>query len=348
MYHGFWLLATSLVIVVAAVALVVGVKRLNRRLGLDGCFVGEAMLALAWVLPEVLITSYALILPSLVPTHPGNSYIEVGATMASAAATVFLVGLINVIRPGSGGLEVNGLGGPLASAAMLLMMACISFVGLVVGAGTGVDLRQILAGTGVTVVYLLTLRIVTKYGPKAMEPEPLFQLGGGTAIQAVALTCFAIVALVYATPIFDEELDRNFRLVNQAFPVRARSTLGAGVMALGILLAIPDLILALMDLRTKAGGAGLPRMFLTVAALWAFTAVAGLDPDTLFNAIATDLAGTLALLIFFIGVVIVFFLATALPRSVRLRGLIVLALALAGLVFSVLVLDVPPRLPSAR
>jgi hypothetical protein len=152
MSHVFWLLATSLLIVGAAVALVV-VKRLNRRVGLDGSFVGEAMLALAWVLPEILITCYELVLPGSVPTHPGNPYIET---------------------------------------------------------------------------------------------------------------------------------------------------------------------------------------------------VAGLDPDTLHNRIATDLAGMLALLIIFIGVVIVFFLATALSRSMRARGLIVLALALAGLVFSVLVLDVPPRLPSAR
>jgi hypothetical protein len=38
--------------------------------------------------------------------------------------------------------------------------------------------------------------------------------------------------------------------------------------------------------------------------------------------------------------------ATSIPRSTRIRGLIVLALAMAGMAFSVLILDVPP--PSRR
>jgi Ca2+/Na+ antiporter len=106
MYRVSLLLAMSLVIVGAAVAIVVGVGRFNRRTGLERSFVGEALLMVAWVFPEILIASYALILAGRVPTHPGDPYIVVGAIVGSAAANVLLIGVLNTVWPGRGGLEV--------------------------------------------------------------------------------------------------------------------------------------------------------------------------------------------------------------------------------------------------
>jgi hypothetical protein len=344
MYHVSWLLAMSLVIVGAAVALVVGVRRFNRRTGLDRYFVGEALLMLAWVFPEILIASHALILAGRVPTHPGDPYIAVGAIMGSAAANVLLIGILNTVWPGRGGLEVTGSGSSLVSAAVVLMVCCTSFIGLIIGAGAGIAMAQLVAGAGVTAVYLLGLRLVQRQSPKAAEPEPLFQPGGGTLIRAVGLAGFAAIALIYATPIFVEAADWGFRATEDAHGMSGKH-LGIEVIVLGLLLAVPDLFLCLGEVKSKGGGAALPRLFLAAAALIAFTAVAGLDPDTLWNAFAASLLGFLGLTVFFVAVVVVLILATSVPRSLRMRGLIVLALAMAGMVFSIVILDRPPPLP---
>jgi hypothetical protein len=175
-----------------------------------------------------------------------------------------------------------------------------------------------------------------------MEPEPLIDPGLGSPVVAIALAGFAIVALIYATPVFVEAADAAFRAVEQAHGMNGK-ILGSMVLALGLLLAVPDLFVCFRDLKSKAGGAGLPRLFLAVAALIAFIAIGGLDPDTLWNGYADTLLGFLGLTVFLAAVVVVLMLATSSPRSTRIRGLIVMALALAGMAFSVLILDVPPR-----
>ena len=91
------------------------------------------------------------------------------------------------------------------------------------------------------------------------------------------------------------------------------------VIALGLLLAVPDLLLCLGEVKGKGEGAALPRLFLSAAALIAFVAVAGLNPIRSWNAYAS-LLGSLGLTVFFIAVVVVLILATSVPRSLRIAG----------------------------
>lgn len=341
MYEVSWLLAMSVVIVVGAVALVVGVERLNHRTGLGRSFLGEVLRMLTWILPEILIASYSRTLPGPRPDLPGDSYIAVGAVMGGAAANVLLIGILNTSWPGRGGLEANGPGDALVSAAVVLLVACVSFVGLVIGAGPGVGTGQVVAGVVVTAVFLLGLRLVHRQRSKSAEPEPLFHPGGGDLVHAIGLTGSALIALVYGTPFFTEAADRAFR-ATERLPGPHWKLLGLEVVALGLLMAVPDAVLSLDEMRRKAGGSVLPRLFLGAAAMLAFTAVAGLDPDTLRNGIVTHLFGAFGLLVSLVAVIVVLYLATRMPRSPRLRGLIIVALVMAGIALSIIALDIPP------
>ena len=107
--------------------------------------------------------------------------------------------------PGRSGLEATGSGSPLVSAAVVLMVCFCALLHRPDHRGGGRDrCARLVAGAGVTAVYLLGLRLVQRQSPKAAEPEPLFHPGGGTLIHAVGLAGFAAITLIYATPIFVE------------------------------------------------------------------------------------------------------------------------------------------------
>ena len=214
--------------------------------------------------------------------------------------------------------------------------------GLAVGSGVGISLAQLIAGSVVFVLFLICLRLVYPQNPKEKpldsDLDALFEKARGTLIGALLLAAASAVALVYASPLFVVLAIPWYRLAEDSPMIPRGLLVGSLTTVLGLLLALPDLIVSVLDLQEKEGDTPTPRLFLSSAALLAFTAIAGMDSDTLWNAYASSLFASFWLTVFVVAVTVVLLLAMPARVSGRSRGLVVTTLALAGLLFSVLVL----------
>ncbi len=336
------LLFLSALIVSASVCCVIGVRRLTYWTGLDRYFIGEVIVTFTWVLPEYLIALHALIAPGRLANHGGDPFISVGAILGAAAANMLVIGILNSAWPGRAGLETVGPGRPLAAAAVVLLVSCATAIGLAVGSGVGISLAQLIAGSVVFVLFLICLRLVYPQNPKEKpldsDLDALFEKARGTLIGALLLAAASAVALVYASPLFVVLAIPSYRLAEDSPMIPRGLLVGSLTTVLGLLLALPDLIVSVLDLQEKEGDTPTPRLFLSSAALLAFTAIAGMDSDTLWNAYASSLFASFWLTVFVVAVTVVLLLAMPARVSGRSRGLVVTTLALAGLLFSVLVL----------
>lgn len=317
-------------IMASSIGFVIGMRRLTYWLRLDRHFIGDILVTFAWVLPEYLIALNALLSPDAF----GAALVSVGAIMGSAAANMLVIGFLNSAWSDRECLETTGT--PLASAAIVLLVSCVTVVGIGIGSGKGVSLAQILAGIFVYAVFLAGLRLVYRRNPKEKprESDALHLPGRGSLHGALALTGFSVLALVYASPPFTELALSWFRWDDESSHAMNGFLSGSRTITLGLLMAIPDSFLAVLDLKEKGGETQVPRLFLTSAALIAFTAIAGMDYLTLGNGIAGSLFASFLLTVFAVALTVIMLLAAQAGLSARTRGLIVTALAIAGLVFS--------------
>jgi hypothetical protein len=70
----------------------------------------------------------------------------------------------------------------------------------------------------------------------------------------------------------------------------------------------------------------------------AFTAIAGMDYETLWNAFASSLFSSFLLTVFVVALSVILVLAIPTRLSVRMMGTLVTAIAFAGFVFSLLMI----------
>lgn len=336
------LLALSAIIVAASVGCALGTGRLAARMRPDCSFLGEILVTFACVLPEYLIALHSLLVPSGLMNLTGDPFIPVGAIMGAAAANMLLIGALNSAWPERAGLDPPGR--PLASAALILLVACAAIVGLGFGRGKGVSWAQILAGAAVFAIFLTGLRLVGRQVPGPKPPkfdidadfDPLSSPARGTPIGAIAMTAASVIVLVYASPLFVGLAVPWFRSGGD-LPREVQALLLSGLtIALGLLLAVPDLILSVRDMAKNGGESPTPRLFLSSAALIAFTVIAGLNPGELGDRFPGDLFASFALTVFVTALTVILLLAVPSGISPRMRGMIVAGVASGGLVFAVL------------
>ena len=332
------LLASSVVIVAASVAFVIGMRRLVYWTKLDHFFLGEIIVTFAWVLPEYLIAVHALLAEGRLANHGGDPFIAVGAIMGAASANMLVIGILNTVWPGRSDLETGGPGRLLGSAAVMLLVVCVSVIGLGVGRGNGVSLGQLIAGAVVFAVFLACLRLLHPRNPKEKMPEvdldPPFQPGRGTLPMALATSAFSLIILVYLTPFWVGLAIPWYRSGDDLSHEMRAMLLGSLTIALGMMMAVPDFLVSARDLKEKTADSPTSRLFLSSAALMAFTVAAGMDSDTLWNALATGLFAAFILTIFVVALTLILLLAIPNRLPARWQGLLVTFLTLAGFVFA--------------
>ncbi|MEW4566943.1 hypothetical protein AB1L88_03660 [Tautonia sp. JC769] len=326
----------------AGVALVRCLERSLATSGLGHRLDGRALLAVSWVLPEMVLGAGAMSLRL--------SILATAVIWGSAASNILAAGLLELVRrpdPGEEGRSPSVPNRELTAAAFLLLMAVVSVAVMIAVGREDTVVPRAIGGAVVVAVYLFGLHLMGRppapekasadEGEKADE-LPGAGAGPGALAKWVGGAALALLVLVYAGPVAVEAGDRLIEVgIPDELPARSwGKVVGVVALVVGLILAVPDYVLGrLGPVGGSRRGSPVPDLFVASATLWAFAGVLGFSPDRMRDGVSDRMSGPMLLTVLAGSVAMVFMLASPVGVPRRARGAVLALLGVGGLALAI-------------